>query len=117
MHRLDAAHLVALAVDDAPAGTIIHATAEEGVPARAIAEAIGRGLDVPVASVAARTPPSTSAGSARSSPPTRPASSAKTRALLGWEPTRPGLIEDLDAGHYFHAAQGLSSPLTPVRAY
>ena len=53
VHRRDAARLVALAVDDAPAGTIVHATAEEGVPAREIAEAIGRGLDVGVASIPA----------------------------------------------------------------
>jgi nucleoside-diphosphate-sugar epimerase len=103
VHRLDAAHLVALAVDGAPAGTIIHATAEEGVPARAIAEAIGRGLDVPVASVAAQDAAEHFGWIGAFFAADAPASSAKTRALLGWEPNRPGLIEDLDAGHYFRA--------------
>jgi len=95
VHRLDAAHLVALAVDRAPAGAILHATAEEGVPAREIAEAIGRALGVPTASV----DPGQAAehfgwiGAFFSA--NAPASSAKTRALLGWEPTHPGLIEDI----------------------
>src|ERR1017187_10507498 len=53
VHRLDAGNLVRLAVDDAPAGSVLHAIAEEGVATRAIAEAIGRGLDVPVVSVPA----------------------------------------------------------------
>jgi len=105
VHRLDAARLVALAVDDAPAGTILHATAEEGVPAREIAEAIGRGLDVPVTSIAVEDAAGHFGWIGGFFAADAPASSAKTRALLGWEPTQPGLIEDLDAGHYFRAAR------------
>src|SRR3954453_5452060 len=101
VHRLDAARLVTLAIDNAPAGTIVHATAEEGVPAREIAEAIGRGLGVPVRSVA----PEAAAGHfgwiGGFFAADAPASRDKTRGLLGREPTRPGLIAALDAGHYF----------------
>jgi len=101
VHRLDAADLVRLAVDKAPAGAALHATAEEGVPTRAIAEAIGRGLDLPVVSI-----PADQAGvhfgwMARLFGLDGPASSTATRQLFGWNPTRPGLIADLDAGHYF----------------
>jgi nucleoside-diphosphate-sugar epimerase len=110
VHRLDAARLVALAVDRAPAGTIVHATAEEGVPAREIAEAIGRGLGVPVRSVV----PEAAAGHfgwiGGFFAADAPASNGKTRALLEWEPTRPGLIADLDAGHYFPAPAVSTAP-------
>jgi nucleoside-diphosphate-sugar epimerase len=102
VHRLDAGHLVRLTLHGAPAGTVVHAVADEGVPTRAIAEAIGRGLDVPVGSV-----PSAAAsdhfgwiGGFFSAD--APASNTRTRELLGWEPTQAGLIEDLDLGHYLH---------------
>jgi nucleoside-diphosphate-sugar epimerase len=101
VHRLDAGALVARAVDHAPAGTILHATAEEGVPSREIAEAIGRGLDLPVKSIPADQAvdhfgwigPIFAAGG--------PVSSEKTRRLLDWHPTHNTLIADLDAGYYF----------------
>jgi nucleoside-diphosphate-sugar epimerase len=101
VHRLDAASLVRLAVDDAPAGSVLHAVAEEGVPTRTIAEAIGRHLDLPVVSI-----PAEQAGEhfdwlARFFALDCSASNELTRELLGWEPTHPGLIEDLDEGHYF----------------
>jgi nucleoside-diphosphate-sugar epimerase len=97
VHRFDAAALVRLAVEDAPAGAVLHAVAEEGVPAREIAEAIGRNLDLPVESVAAEhfgwLGPFFAADV--------PTSNELTRELLGWKPTHPGLVEDLDAGSYF----------------
>ncbi|MGW4461859.1 SDR family oxidoreductase [Micromonospora sp. NPDC004704] len=101
VHRLDAANLVRLAVENAPAGSALHATAEEGVPTRAIAEAIGRGLDLPVVSV-----PADKAGDhfgwiGRFFGTDAPASNSATRRLLGWNPAQAGLIADLDAGHYF----------------
>jgi nucleoside-diphosphate-sugar epimerase len=101
VHRLDAANLVRLAVDKAPAGAALHATAEDGVPTRAIAEAIGRGLDLPVVSI-----PADKAGDhfgwiARFFAVDGPASSIATRQQLGWNPVHPELIADLDAGHYF----------------
>lgn len=100
-HRSDAARLFRLAVEQAPAGTMLHAAAEQGVVARDMAAVIGRHLDVPVVSV-----PESEAGEHfgwLSGPfgMDSPASSALTRELLGWEPTGPGLLEDLEQGHYF----------------
>jgi nucleoside-diphosphate-sugar epimerase len=101
VHRLDAAHLFRLAVEKAPAGSVLHAIADEGVPIRDIAEVIGRHLDVPVVSIA----PEDAAGHftwlAGFLGIDAPASSTLTRELLGWQPTHPGLIDDLDKGHYF----------------
>ncbi len=100
-HTLDAAHLYRLALEAAPAGSRLHAVGDEGVPFREIAEVIGRHLDVPVVSIQ----PEDAAdhfgflGSLVSLD--NPTSSAWTRELLGWQPTHPGLIEDLDQGHYF----------------
>jgi nucleoside-diphosphate-sugar epimerase len=101
VHRLDAANLVRLAIQDAPAGSTVHATAEEGVPTRVIAEAIGRGLDVPVVSLPGAQAEEHFSWLGRFFAADAPASSTRTRELLGWNPTQPGLIEDLDAGHYF----------------
>jgi nucleoside-diphosphate-sugar epimerase len=101
VHRLDSAHLFCLAVENAPAGSTLHAVADEGVPFRDIAGVMGRHLNVPVAAI-----PAESAGEhftwlAGFVGIDNPTSSAITRELLSWEPTRPGLIEDLDEGHYF----------------
>jgi nucleoside-diphosphate-sugar epimerase len=101
VHRLDAGTLVRLAVDRAPAGSVLHAIAERGVPTRDIAEAIGHGLDVPVVSVPAEQASSHFSWLARVFGADRPASNELTRELLGWEPTHPGLLEDLKEGHYF----------------
>ena len=104
VHRLDAARAVALALEKAPAGSVVHAIAEEGVPARAIAEVIGRSLDVPVVPVDPEDAEAHFGWIGRFFAVDVPASSALTRELLGWEPTGPGLIDDLTAGHYFRAA-------------
>jgi len=100
VHRLDSARLFRLALE-APAGTTLHAAAEEGVPTREIAEAIGRHLDVPVVSVAAEDVGEHFGWIGAFFGLDAPASSAFTRELLGWEPTQPGLIADIDEGHYF----------------
>jgi nucleoside-diphosphate-sugar epimerase len=97
VHRLDAARLFRLALETAPAGSVLHAVAEEGVPTRDIAEVIGRHLDLPVVAVA----PEHFGWLGGFFAADIRASSALTRELLGWEPTHPGLIEDLDQGHYF----------------
>ena len=102
VHRLDAAHLFRLALEKAPAGSRLHAVADEGVPIRAIAEVIGRHLDVPVVSVPAREASGHFGFLAGFLAADNPVSSTLTRALLGWQPVHPGLIEDLDKGHYFH---------------
>jgi nucleoside-diphosphate-sugar epimerase len=101
VHRLDAAQLVRLAVDDAAPGTILHATAEEGVPAREIAEAIGRGLDLPVVSVPADQAQAHFGWLGGFFAADAPASSAITQELFGWTPTHATLVEDLDGGAYF----------------
>lgn len=103
-HVLDAAHLFRLALEKAPAGSVLHANADEGVPLRAVAEVIGRGLGVPAASVAPGDAPGHFGWLAGPAGADAPASSALTRELLGWRPTRPGLIEDLGEGHYFASA-------------
>lgn len=101
VHRFDAARLIRLAAEKAPAGSVLHATAEEGVPIRDIAEVIGRHLGVPVASVSPEDSAEHFTWLAGFLASDSPASSALTRELLGWRPTHPGLIDDLDKGHYF----------------
>jgi len=101
VHRLDAAHLFRLAVEQAPAGSTLHAVADEGVPIRSVAEVIGRHLGVPVAPIAAADAAGHFTWLAGFIGLDSPASSTLTRELLGWQPTQPGLIEDLEKGHYF----------------
>jgi nucleoside-diphosphate-sugar epimerase len=97
VHVLDAAHLFRLAVEQAPAGSRLHAVGDEGVPIREIAEVISRHLDVPTASV----PAEDFGFLGQILAIDQPASAALTRELLPWQPTHPGLIEDMDKGHYF----------------
>lgn len=101
VHRDDAALLVRLGLEQAPPGSVLHAVADEGVPIRDIAEVIGRHLDLPVVSVSPEDAPAHFDFLAGFLGADVPASNEITRALLGWEPTRPGLLADLDAGHYF----------------
>jgi nucleoside-diphosphate-sugar epimerase len=101
VHRLDAARLFRLAVQGAPAGSVLHGVAEEGVPTRAIAEAIGRGLGLPAVSVAPEAAEEHFGWLAGLFGLDVQASSARTQQLLGWQPTHQGLVEDLDEGHYF----------------
>lgn len=100
-HTLDAARLYRLALERAPAGTRLHADGEEGVELREIAATIAEMLQLPTASV----PLDELDGyfgflSSFITLDVR-VSTAKTRALLGWNPVGPGLIEDLKQGHYF----------------
>ncbi|GAB3960433.1 SDR family oxidoreductase [Actinoallomurus acanthiterrae] len=104
VHRSDAARLFRLALEDAPAGSVLHAVADEGVPIRAIAEVIGRHLDVPMVAVSPEDAGGHFIWLAGFVGLDSPASSALTRELLGWQPTGPGLLDDLDKGHYFHTA-------------
>ncbi len=103
VHRLDAARLYRLALEKGTAGARLHAVADEGIPTRAIAETIGRRLNVPVVS---KTPEEATAllgliGQVLGMG--GPTSSAVTRQRLDWNPTRPGLVEDLEKGRYFEA--------------
>jgi nucleoside-diphosphate-sugar epimerase len=98
VHVKDAASLYRLAIEQAPAGAVLNAVGDEGVPVREIAEAIGRHLNLPARSLPAEEfggmlVPVLSTD--------MPASSAITQDLLGWKPTHPGLIEDIEQGHYF----------------
>jgi nucleoside-diphosphate-sugar epimerase len=102
VHRLDAAHLFRLALEETPPGSTLHAVADEGVPIRAIAEVIGRHLDLPVVAISPEDAAEHFGWLAAYLTADSPASSALTRELLGWQPTHPGLIDDLDKGHYFH---------------
>ncbi len=101
VHRLDAAHLFCLALEKAPAGTVLHGIGDEGVPLHAIAGVIGRHLDVPVVSIAPEEAAAHFGFLGGLLSQDIPASSAITRELLGWQPVQPGLIEDLEQGHYF----------------
>jgi nucleoside-diphosphate-sugar epimerase len=104
VHRLDSARLFGLAVETAPAGSVLHAVADEGVPIRDIAEVIGRHLDLPVVSISPEDAGDHFTWLAGFLGLDSPASSALTRELLGWQPTHPGLIDDLEQDHYFHRA-------------
>jgi len=101
VHRLDAAVVYRLALDHAPARSVLHAVADEGVATRTIAEVIGRHLDLPVVSVSPEVAGEHFGWMAMMFGLDGTASSAVTRELLGWEPTHPGLVEDLELGHYF----------------
>jgi len=101
VHRLDAAHLYRLALESAPAGMVLHAVGEEGVPTREIAEVIGRHLDLPVVSVEPDAASDHFGWIGAFFALDVPASSALTRERMGWQPTHPGLIADLDVGHCF----------------
>ncbi|EKS9916124.1 SDR family oxidoreductase [Burkholderia multivorans] len=95
-HISDVARLYRLALEKNGAGAKYHAVAEEGVPMRDIAEAIGRALKVPVASLSAEEAPAHFGWLAAFAGHDLVASSEKTRKVLGWNPTGPGLIADLE---------------------
>jgi nucleoside-diphosphate-sugar epimerase len=101
VHRLDAAHLFKLALEEGAAGARYHAVGEEGIPFRDIAEVIGRQLNV---QVVAKSPEEAADHFGPLSfvvSVDNPASSARTRERLGWRPSQPGLIPDLDHARYF----------------
>jgi len=100
-HRLDVAHLFRLALEEAPAGSTLHAVAEEGVPISHVADVIGRHLDLPVSPIAPEDVSEHFGFLAHFVSADSPASSVLTRELLSWQPTHPGLIDDLEQGHYF----------------
>ena len=100
VHRLDAARLVTLGLEKAQAGDRLHAVTEEGVPTREIAEAIGRAFDLPVTSIAPDDIQDHFGWIGTFFAMDISATSTATRELLGWTPTGPTLVEDLDAGGY-----------------
>jgi nucleoside-diphosphate-sugar epimerase len=109
VHRLDAARLFRLAFERAPAGTALHGVAEEGIPVREIAAVIGRHVGVPLESIAPDAAVEHFGFLGALLGVDSPASSLLTRERLGWQPEQPGLIEDLDQGHYFETAASLAA--------
>ncbi|WP_329557096.1 SDR family oxidoreductase [Streptomyces sp. NBC_00696] len=103
VHRRDAAVLFRLALENAPAGSVLHGVAETGVTMKSIAETIARNLDLPTVALT----PDQAAGHFISPFMARvygldvPVSSSYTQELLGWSPTHPTLLEDLEHGDYF----------------
>jgi len=101
VHRLDAARLFRLALEQGVGGASYHGAADEGIPRRDIAALIGRHLNLPVVS---KTPEEAAAHfgwMARFVGLDMPATSTLTQQRLGWHPTQPGLLADLEQGHYF----------------
>jgi len=96
VHVADAAHLFRLALEQAPAGAVLHAVGDEGIPVRTLAEALAVRMDLPVKSVEAERLGFFGMMQTFDHVTT----ATLTRALLGWEPTHPGLLEDIAAGHY-----------------
>jgi nucleoside-diphosphate-sugar epimerase len=101
VHRLDAAHLLRLALEKGTAGARYHGVAEEGIPTREIAEVIGRKLKVPVVGKSGKEASRHFGWLSMILPIDNPVSSGWTQEQLGWKPRRPGLIADLENGAYF----------------
>jgi nucleoside-diphosphate-sugar epimerase len=101
VHRSDAARLVRLAVEAAPAGSVLHAVGDEGVPFREIAESMGRHLGIPTASVTPGDAVEHFAFLGHFVGLDSPATATVTQELLAWEPTGPSLLEDLEQDHYY----------------
>ena len=101
VHRSDAARLARLAVEAAPAGSVLHAVGDEGVALRDVAEVVGRHLGVPAVSVAPADAVEHFGHLGHFVALDSPASCAITATLLGWEPTGPGLLQDLEEDHYY----------------
>jgi nucleoside-diphosphate-sugar epimerase len=101
VHRLDAAQLYRLVLEKGVAGGHYHGIAEEGVPFRDIAEVIGRRLNLPVVAKSDAEAAEHFGWFTRFAAADMPASSQRTRELLGWRPKQPALIPDLDRPRYF----------------
>jgi len=100
VHRLDAAHLYTLALEKGASGARYNPVAEEGVPLRDIAESLGRGLKIPVVSIQPEDVAAHFGWLAMFAGLDAPASSALTRQRLGWNPTGPDLLSDLDQARF-----------------
>ena len=101
VHRLDAAHLFRLAIEQDSPGARYHGVAEEGIAFRDIAEAIGRRLNVPVVAQSPEEAADHFGWFAHFAGLDCPASSKLTQDRLGWSPAQPSLLADLEGGSYF----------------
>ena len=111
VHRLDSAKLFRLAAEKAPAGSTLHPVQDEGVAIRDIAEVIARHLNIPETSIAPEDAAAHFTWMAHFIGMDSPASGEFTKELLDWTPVQPGLIADLDEGHYFNGP-----PVLPFNA-
>jgi nucleoside-diphosphate-sugar epimerase len=102
-HLSDVVRLYRLAIEKGEAGARYHAVGEEGVSVLEIAQALGRGLNVPVVSIAREEAPAHFGWMAMFAALDMPASSAQTQARLGWQPEGPTLISDLNEARYAQA--------------
>lgn len=100
-HRFDAAVLYRLIIEQKPTQKVFHAVAEEGVPFKQIAEAIGKGTGMPIVAKDGKEAEEHFGWFLHFAGIDCAASSAKTRQAVGWEPTHPTLMEDINAGYYF----------------
>jgi nucleoside-diphosphate-sugar epimerase len=103
VHRRDAARLFRLALEKGVAGARYHGVADEGIPFRSIAEVIGGRLNVPVGSISNKEAAKQFSFLAGFAATDNPSTSNRTREQLGWEPTGPGLLADLNGPGYFAA--------------
>ncbi|MGH3263391.1 MAG: SDR family oxidoreductase [Trebonia sp.] len=110
VHVLDAAPLYLKALTQAPAGAVLNSVAEEGIPTREIAEAIGRALGVPTQSIEPDQATDHFGFLAMFFALDLPASSELTRATYDWHPTHPGLLDDLNAGYYTREISTAGTP-------
>lgn len=101
VHRLDAAELFRLALEKAPAGTRLHAVAEEGIPFKKIAETIGQQLNMPVVAKSGEDAAKYFEWFTHFASMSNRATSEKTQRMLGWKPTQRGLLADLSDPKYF----------------
>lgn len=101
VHRLDAARVFRLALEQGAAGGPFHAVAEQGIPYRQIAEAIGRQFQLPVVSLSQEEASAHFGMMALFIGGNGPASSERTRERLGWAPQEPGLLADISQPEYF----------------
>ena len=108
IHRLDAARLFRLALEQAPPGSALHGAGEGGVTIKAVAEQIGRVLEIPVVSLTLEQMAEHLANPflATAFATDAPVSSTRTQALLGWTPSHATLLEDMATGDYFAAQAG-----------
>jgi nucleoside-diphosphate-sugar epimerase len=93
--------LYRLALEQAPAGSTLHGVGDTGIPRKVIAETIAGKLGVPTRSITADEAPQYLGFLAAFAGLDNPTSNDKTRELLGWEPTHPGWVQDVETGHYF----------------
>ncbi|MFK4148393.1 SDR family oxidoreductase [Streptomyces sp. NPDC004065] len=104
VHTLDLGRLYRLALEKAPAGSLVHGAAEEGITVRELARTIGRRLDVPARSITAEQAATHFSAFPFITLDLAMPTADDARRLLGWEPVQPGLLADLEEGHYFAAA-------------